>query len=68
MTKNTANVWFEINVEELDLIESALIEKIRRCVDVDELDRIRTLLGDLHQQKSWLRPDTNPDGTPYISG
>ena len=71
MTK--PNTQFELSVKDLDIIETALYNKMSRRsqsltevydeVDKRELDEIRDLLGRLHNQKQWYRPKNN-----YVGG
>ncbi|WP_288942177.1 hypothetical protein [uncultured Roseovarius sp.] len=74
------NENFELSVEDLDLIETALRQSKRdlagRLVETDEADneeiqqidqsvrRIHDLLGRLHNQKVFYRPQEQP----YIGG
>ena len=74
------NENFELSVEDLDLIETALRQSKRdlagRLVETDEADneeiqqidqsvrRIHDLLGRLHNQKVFYRPQQQP----YIGG
>lgn len=55
------NTKFELDVEDLDLIETAL-RKAKRDEDLDKR-QIHDLLGRLHNQKVFYRPP----GT-YVSG
>ncbi|SMX23773.1 hypothetical protein [Boseongicola aestuarii] len=48
------NTKFELDVEDLDLIETAL-HKAKRDQDIDKR-RIHDLLGRLHNQKVFFRP------------
>lgn len=57
------NTEFKLSVSELSLIESALHEKIPNS-NIDEIERIRELLGRIHNQKNWYRPKQGV----YISG
>lgn len=74
MTK--PNKKFELTIEDIEIIETALNAKIdrrtrRAIVDeeadreelLEEANRIRDLLGRLHNQKNWYRPEKG-----YISG
>ena len=74
MTK--PNTKFELTVEDIEIIETALNAKInrrtRRAIIDEEADReqllseankIRDLLGRLHNQKIWYRPSKG-----YIGG
>lgn len=71
MTK--PNTQFELSVKDLDIIETALYNKMSRRsqsltkiydeVDKRELEEIRDLLGRLHNQKQWYRPKNN-----YVGG
>jgi len=55
------NTRFELDVEDLDLIETAL-RKAKREADIDSRE-VADLLGRLHNQKVFYRPD----GT-YVGG
>ena len=63
---------FELTVEDLDLIETALLSQTAALAGDDEAAeearaearRIQDLLGRLHNQKVWYRPKN----TPYIGG
>ena len=55
------NTRFELDVEDLDLIETAL-RKAKREADIDARE-VADLLGRLHNQKEFYRPK----GT-YVSG
>ena len=57
------NTEFKLSVSDLSLIESALHEKISNS-NMDEIERIRELLGRIHNQKNWYRPKQGV----YISG
>lgn len=57
------NTEFKLSVSDLSLIESALHERIQNA-SMDEVERIRELLGRLHNQKNWYRPKQDV----YISG
>lgn len=70
------NKKFELTIEDIDIIETALNAKIdrrtrRAIIDneadkeklLEEANKIRDLLGRLHNQKVWYRPS---DG--YIGG
>ena len=74
MTK--PNKKFELTIEDIEIIETALNAKIdrrtrRAIVDeeadrekiLDEANKIRDLLGRLHNQKNWYRPNDR-----YIGG
>ena len=60
------NLKFELGVRDIDIIETALQNKISRRaqsllevddpIDQRELEEMRDLLGRLHQQKNWFRP------------
>ena len=60
------NLKFELSVRDIDIIETALTNKISRRsqsllevddpIDKRELEEMRDLLGRLHQQKNWYRP------------
>ena len=56
---NRPNTNFNLSVEDLELIESGLLE-------LDQTEQIRKLLAKLHHQKIWYRK--TKDDTPYISG
>lgn len=67
------NSSFEINMEELELIEAALnyrkdeLAKASSAPDSEQNNEARAiyyLLGRLHNQKTFYRPKN----TPYISG
>lgn len=68
------NLKFELSVNDIEIIETALRNKVGRRaqsllevddpVDRHELEEIRDLLGRLHQQKNWYRPK---DGI-YVGG
>lgn len=58
------NTKFELTVADLDIIESALHSRIQTSNSMDEIERIRELLGRLHQQKNWYRPTQGV----YVSG
>ena len=68
------NLKFELSVKDIEIIETALRNKVGRraqsLIEVDdpvdrrELEEIRDLLGRLHQQKNWYRPK---DGI-YVGG
>lgn len=66
------NKTFELSVEDMDLIETALRKKVA-AQDVDCSDkpetralkrRVNDLLGKLHSQKQFFRPNAGP----YVSG
>lgn len=57
------NTEFKLSVADLSLIESALHAKIPDS-SMDEVERIRELLGRIHNQKNWYRPKQGV----YISG
>ena len=57
------NTEFKLSVEDLNLIESALHESISNA-SIDKVERIRDLLGRIHDQKNWYRPKKGV----YISG
>jgi len=71
MTK--PNTQFKLSVKDLDIIETALYNKMSRRsqsltkvydeVNKKELEEIRDLLGRLHNQKQWYRPKNN-----YVGG
>ena len=61
------NTQFELSVEDIDIIESALREKAgRRGLAIaqgdvsiqlhKEMNEIQTLLGKIHDQKVWYKP------------
>lgn len=60
------NLKFELSVRDIDIIETALSNKISRRaqslleiddpIDKRELEEMRDLLGRLHNQKHWYRP------------
>jgi len=70
------NKFFELTVQDIDIIESALNAKVSRRTHaviqgqgdreklIQEANQIRDLLGRLHNQKHWYRPK---DDT-YVSG
>jgi hypothetical protein len=73
------NRQFTLDVDELNLVETALREKQDRFVEdmmerklnsaetfqaQEKIKRIQELLGSLHNQKIWYRPKDEP----YISG
>lgn len=73
------NRQFELDINELYLVEAALSEKVERIVErmmtnkldaaetfqsQEEISNIQKLLGNLHNQKIWYRPKDEP----YISG
>lgn len=60
MTK--PNKEFELEISDISLIEDALRSKIDNS-SIDEVSRIKDLLGRLHNQKNWYRPKG-----VYISG
>jgi hypothetical protein len=49
------NTKFELNVADLELIESALFHQLTKS-DEDRKKTINNLLGKLHNQKNWYRP------------
>lgn len=57
------NTTFELNIEEIELIEAAL-RSLQREGNVPDSSSINALLGRLHNQKIFFRPR---DGA-YISG
>jgi len=57
------NTEFKLSVSDLSLIESALHRHIQNA-SMDEVEKIRELLGRLHNQKNWYRPKQGV----YISG
>jgi hypothetical protein len=56
------NTKFELNVADLELIESALFHQLTKS-DEDRKKTINNLLGKLHNQKNWYRPKKG-----YVSG
>jgi hypothetical protein len=60
------NLKFELSVRDIEIIETALQNKISRRaqsllhvedeIDRRELQEMRELLGRLHNQKNWYRP------------
>lgn len=58
------NDKFELNISDIEIIENALIHKLKELSDENKIKKIHNLLGKLHQQKIWFRPK---DKT-YISG
>lgn len=56
------NTKFELNVADLELIESALFHQICQS-DESRKKEISELLGKLHNQKNWYRPKKG-----YVSG
>jgi hypothetical protein len=60
------NLKFELSVRDIEIIETALQNKISRRaqsllhvedeIDRRELEEMRELLGRLHNQKNWYRP------------
>lgn len=56
------NTKFELNVADLELIESALFHQLTKS-DEDHKKTINNLLGKLHNQKNWYRPKKG-----YVSG
>lgn len=52
------NTSFELSVQDVELIEAALINELSNT-NRDELSKkeIHTLLGKLHNQKNWYRPE-----------
>ena len=57
------NKLFEIDLDDMDLIESAL-RRIQNTNEAPEARRISDLLGRLHNQKTFFRPT---DGV-YVGG
>lgn len=57
------NKEFELEVEDIALIESALFEKLNNSKFDAERRTINELLGKIHQQKIWYRPSG-----VYVSG
>lgn len=57
------NTKFELNVADLELIESALHHQLATAKD-EEQKAIYNLLGKLHNQKVWYRPKK----ITYVSG
>jgi hypothetical protein len=68
------NTKFELSVRDLEVIEQALNAKISRRANFllntrdphkeAELSELRALLGKIHQQKNWYRPNS----PTYVSG
>lgn len=56
------NKQFELDSQDIDLIESALRDQMGKDEETDRV--IQDLLGRLHNQKQWYRP--NDPG--YVSG
>jgi hypothetical protein len=63
---NKPNTSFELTVQDIELIESSLNQRIleltRQNKD-NEISKVTSLLGKLHNQKNWYRPNDT-----YISG
>lgn len=51
------NRTFELDIEELDIIEKALFSKMQSSDKKEEVRFIHELLGKLHNQKKWYRPE-----------
>ena len=52
------NTSFELGVQDLELIEAALINELSSPKrDEASKKRIHSLLGKLHSQKNWYRPE-----------
>lgn len=61
------NTDFKLTVNDLDLIEKALYNMVMyysQKQDFDSVNKVTDLLGKLHNQKQFYRPE---DGT-YVSG
>ena len=58
------NTEFTLGIDDIDLIEKSLRLQLSQTDDADTVRRLNELLGHLHQQKIWYRPDNKP----YISG
>ncbi|MEO0357106.1 MAG: hypothetical protein AAF386_02210 [Pseudomonadota bacterium] len=63
------NTQFELSVEDLDLIETALRDKkteasLKSAGECDETRDLHELLGRLHNQKEFYRPKTGA----YVGG
>lgn len=56
------NKLFEIGLRDMELIETALRGQMGKDVETDR--EIQQLLGRLHNQKQWYRPDD----PKYVSG
>ena len=61
----------KLSTQRLTVIESTIkpeseLESVKR-IDL-EVKKIRDLLGRLHNQKNWYRPNKDNNGLPYISG
>ena len=50
------NKNFELKVDDIALIETALFEKLSNAKSDTERKTINELLGKLHNQKIWYRP------------
>jgi hypothetical protein len=73
---NKPNTKFELSVKDIRIIEEALSNKVaRRCeriflegedpeILMTEAKEIRDLLGRIHNQKNWYRPQNKI----YVSG
>ena len=51
------NKFFQLDVEDIDIIEQSLRDMISGSEDHDQIKKIHDLLGRLHQQKVWYRPN-----------
>lgn len=63
---NKPNTSFELTVQDIELIESSLNQKLFELSKQnkhDEISKVTSLLGKLHNQKNWYRPNDT-----YISG
>ncbi len=61
----TYNRYFELDLEDLEIIESALRQQLSATDSPDRKRLLNDMLGKLHQQKTWYRPKGKE---PYISG
>ena len=61
MTKPNEN--FKLDTDDIEMIEKSLIRQIALAEDINEVRQIRDLLGSLHNQKTWYRPNKI-----YVSG
>lgn len=58
------NTSFKLNVLDLKLIEDALLYKQANILEDSDRQDIARLLGKLHNQKTWYRPDDEA----YVGG
>ena len=58
------NTSFNLNVLDLKLIEDALLYKQANILEDSDRQAIARLLGKLHNQKTWYRPDDEA----YVGG